>query len=59
LAQIDAERAAIVKAFPDLRRGLPADVAAVRPRRVSAKARKAMSEGMRRYWAKRKGAGKH
>ncbi len=58
LAQIETERTTILKAFPDLRRGAPAAAAAVsgpRPRRVmSAKARAAMSAGMKRYWAKRK-----
>ena len=59
LAQLDRERAEILKAFPNLRRGSPTHLAGVRPkRRISAKARKAMKEGMKRYWAKRKAAGK-
>ena len=59
LAQIDAERASILKSFPDLRRGVPADITTVRPKRaVSAKARRAMSEGMRKFWLRRKAAAK-
>jgi hypothetical protein len=58
LAQIDAERAEILKAFPVFRRGASAG-SGLRPRRrISAKARQAMKEGMRRYWAKRKAAQK-
>ena len=57
LAQLEAERARVLKAFPNLRRGTPTHLAEVRPkRRISAKARKAMKEGLRRYWAKRKAA---
>jgi hypothetical protein len=59
LAQLDREQAAIFKAYPGLRRGRPADALAIRPvRRISAKGRQAMKAGMRRYWAKRKAAGK-
>lgn len=59
LAQLEAERARILKAFPNLRRGTPTDLGEVRPkRRISAKARQAMKEGMKRYWARRKAAGK-
>jgi hypothetical protein len=59
LGQLDRERAAILKEFPNLRRGVPTDIPGIRPtRRISAKARKAMSEGMRRFWAKRKAAEK-
>ena len=59
LAQLENERARIFQVFPNLRRGRPTDFAQIRPkRRISAKARKAMSEGMRRFWAKRKAAGK-
>jgi hypothetical protein len=60
LRQLDAERAQINKAFPELssRPERTAYAIVTAPRRVaSAKARAAMSEGMRRYWAKRK-AGK-
>ena len=59
LAQLDTERAAILKIFPDLgRKG--ASVAAVtfgKPkRRFSSAARRRMSAGMRKYWARRKAA---
>jgi hypothetical protein len=56
LVELEHERAAILKAFPDLRRAAgshPALPAKPR-RRLSRAARRAMSEGMRRYWAKRK-----
>jgi hypothetical protein len=59
LLELDEERAAILKAFPDLRHTAAAKAApaSAKPRRrLSRAARKAMSEGMRRYWAKRKGS---
>jgi hypothetical protein len=60
LAQMDEERAAILKAFPDFRRGAPTDTSSpARPkRRISAKARRAMKAGMKAYWARRKAAEK-
>jgi hypothetical protein len=60
LRQMDTEREAILKAFPDLRRGVAVSASlGARPKRqMSAKARKAMSDGMRKYWAKRRAAGK-
>jgi hypothetical protein len=55
LAQLDAERAEILRRFPNLPRRVRAALIGLRWRKqVSAKARKAMSAGMRRYWAKRK-----
>lgn len=54
LAEIEEERAAILAEFPDLRAGARAHAEAPR-RRLSAAARKKLSDGMRRYWAKRKG----
>jgi hypothetical protein len=66
LQQLDQERRAIFAAFPDLRRGAaqPTQSADAGPargrrrrRRLSAEARKRMSAGMKRYWAKRKAAG--
>lgn len=60
LQSIDQEKADILKAFPELGRragftlGSTSSVATPR-RRMSAAAKKAMSEGMRRYWARRKG----
>ena len=66
LQEIDQERSAILRAFPELRRGGAAvktvgrggraDVDAIgrRRRTISPEGRKRMSEGMRKYWAKRK-----
>ena len=59
MQQIEAERAAILKAFPGIghtSRSTPgARIPTRRKRRtMSASAKKAMSEGMRKYWAKRK-----
>ena len=62
LKQLESERASILRLFPDMRRrpasmtlaGLPAS-SSLR-RRPSAAARRAMSEGMRRFWARRKAA---
>jgi hypothetical protein len=63
LQQLDKERASIMAAFPELRRKgalASTEVVGAAPRRkVSAAARRAMSEGMRRFWAKRKGQMKH
>ncbi len=63
LREIEAERAAIFAAFPDLRRqgaGAAVAVAAATGRRrtISPEGRKAMSAGMRRYWARRRAAEK-
>jgi len=64
LMEIDQERAAILKAFPELGRPgavrhMAAALAAGRPkRRFSAAARRRMSAGMRKYWARRKAEGK-
>ncbi len=60
LKQLEAERVAILKAFPGIQRtgdaaGLPVRAPLTR-RRPSAAARRAMSEGMRRFWARRKAA---
>ena len=59
LGQLERERADILKAYPALRRtnGSAGTLSiGPRPRRkASAAARKAMSAGMRRFWAKRKG----
>jgi hypothetical protein len=59
LVELRAESAAILKSFPDLKRSGAAAKSASgrtgRPRRViSAAAKRAMSAGMRRYWARRK-----
>ena len=60
LEQIEQERLSILDAFPDLSRSDLAGPSSKSPkarRTISPKGRKAMSAGMRRYWAKRK-AGK-
>jgi len=57
LQKLNQERANILKMFPELRRGLPS--ASGKPkRRFSAAAKRRMSEGMRKYWARRRAAGK-
>lgn len=59
LAQLRDEVAEILRRYPELRRAGPLAasdaVKTGRRRHMSAQARKAMSEGMRKYWAKRKG----
>ena len=61
LEALERERAAILQAFPEMRRtrmlavrdlngSAPGDL----PRRFSAAARRRMSAGMRKYWARRK-----
>jgi len=62
LEELDAERAAILRAFPDLRGAKrPASVKAAAPsaaggarRQMSDAAKKRMSAGMRKYWKERK-----
>jgi hypothetical protein len=58
LQQIEEERTAILAAFPDLRRktSLRQSSSSVPAKRrtISPKGRRAMSAGMRRYWAKRR-----
>ena len=58
LEELRREEAAIRAAFPDLfRKGaLDAPSSGVRRRRMSAAARKAVSERMTRYWAERRKA---
>jgi len=59
LVALQEERAAILREFPDLARmsGSPAVVSGLKPaRRFSAAARRRMSAGMRKYWARRKAA---
>jgi len=56
LLQLDQERAAILKVFPGL---TPAAIVGTSrtikpPRRFSAAAKRRMSAGMRKYWARRK-----
>jgi hypothetical protein len=60
LQQIEHERAEILSVFPELRNQkvalqVTSHQGRLRPRRkISAAARRAMAEGMRKYWAKRK-----
>ena len=54
LAELNAERAAILRAYPDLT--IAGERTARRKRTMSPEARKRMSAGMRRWWAKRKAA---
>jgi hypothetical protein len=65
LQAIEQERAAILQAFPEMRharmlsmRNVTAGPAAQPSRRFSAAARRRMSAGMRKYWARRKAAAK-
>jgi hypothetical protein len=62
LQKLDEERASILKAFPELRRRASTLLTASgthKPRRqFSAAARKRMSAGMRKYWARRRAAAK-
>ena len=70
LKELDLERAAILAAFPDLGSGrvLRSVVAGSAPsakaggrrrrRKLSAEARARMSEGMRKYWARRRAKAK-
>lgn len=51
--QLQAERAAILKLFPELAKAHGEDVTKKR-RTMSPEARKRMSEGMKRYWARRR-----
>ena len=67
LAEIESERTAILLSFPDLassKRSVKADrtpavdMLGRRRRRILAAGKKRMSEGMRKYWAKRRAAEK-
>jgi hypothetical protein len=67
LAELDSERASLLRVFPGLRRthaqsdGSPSRTAATKSRRrrsnMSAANRKAVSERMKKYWANRRAAG--
>ena len=61
VGELKSELAEIYRAFPDLRKGgaaapRPAAGAATtgRKRKFSARGKKAISDGMRKYWARRK-----
>ena len=57
LAELNRERAMILKMFPELRRSELSPSGRTK-RRFSAAARRRMSEGMRKFWARRKASGK-
>lgn len=57
LLEIESERIAILKEFPEFRRGLDRQTArgTGRPRaKLTPAARRKLSAGMRKYWARRK-----
>lgn len=59
LKEVQAEIAEIFRIFPELRDGVRRGASAgtpVRSRRFSPKGKAAISEGMRKYWARRKAA---
>lgn len=59
LSELELERAAILRSFPDLaRRGTRGGASGAAPRRsnMSAAARKAVSVRMKKYWASRRKA---
>lgn len=59
LQQLEVERAAILRAYPELRRGAGRSAAGLDPRRqLSPAAKRKLSAGMRRYWARRKAEAK-
>jgi len=65
LEALERERAAILQAFPEMRRtrmlavrDLNGSAPGELPRRFSAAARRRMSAGMRKYWARRRAAAK-
>ena len=61
LLEIENERNAILKEFPELRRGAGRSQTGAGSRRgrrkLTAAARRKLSAGMRKYWAKRKAQG--
>ena len=55
LRELDVERAAILKRFPELRRaGVALAGSNAGLRKLSPAARRKLSAGMRKYWARRK-----
>ena len=57
LTQLNAERERLLREFPGLQPLEPTAVP-LAPKRHSAEARKRMSEGMRKHWARRKASPK-
>lgn len=58
LREIEQERQDILAAFPELRNASPGRSQGRTKRTMSPEARRRMSAGMRKFWAKRKAAGK-
>ena len=64
LREIHEELAEIHRAFPELRKGgrptavASSETAESKKRKFSARGKKAISDGMRKYWARRKAAAK-
>lgn len=58
LREIEQERQDILAAFPELRNASSARTGIGPKRTMSPEARKRMSAGMRKFWAKRKAASK-
>ena len=58
LKEIQEELAAIYRVFPELRGRGAAAGASLRRKRFSPEGKAAISEGMRKYWARRKAAAK-
>jgi hypothetical protein len=58
LREIEEERQEILAAFPELKSQSAMRADGSPRRKMSPEARKRMSAGMRRFWAKRKAAGK-
>ncbi len=56
LREIDVERSAILKEFPELRWAKNGTTFGSARRKLTADARKKLSAGMRKYWARRKAA---
>ena len=56
LRELEAERATILKLFPELKWAKAGSSLAGPRRKLTADARKKLSAGMRKYWARRKAA---
>jgi|HubBroStandDraft_5_1064220.scaffolds.fasta_scaffold714678_1 hypothetical protein len=58
LVELQQEAGLILRTFPELKSNRTAGIGLRAKRRISAAARRAMSEGMRRYWARRRAGAK-
>jgi hypothetical protein len=56
IKELEAEMAEILRLFPELKSRVPGSVAGAEPRKrkFSQEGKSAISEGMRKYWARRK-----